>query len=223
MRSVSERILNKLLYSDDSCWIWRGMLSNGYPRIKINKRRYAVTRIIFELGGTPIQDGHIIRHTCDNPPCVNPDHLLPGTHDDNVKDRVRRKRSAVGVSNGRAKLYNEQVISIYNDTGTNYSELARLYSVDDKVIENIKNRKTWKSVTYNLHNNHSHKLIPRIGGSHPGAKLTRSQADEIRELYNQNGLTQKAISEIYGIHRTTIGDIINNKTYRDTVQVRKVL
>lgn len=51
--------------------------------------------------GESIKTEDVIMHSCDNPNCVNPNHLSKGTHADNVADRVRKGRSACGKNNGR--------------------------------------------------------------------------------------------------------------------------
>ncbi|HFD2061483.1 TPA: HNH endonuclease [Serratia marcescens] len=58
--------------------------------------------------------GKVVRHKCDNPPCINPDHLELGTQGDNNRDRAKRNRSAhlTGEKNGRAKLTQHQVNEI---------------------------------------------------------------------------------------------------------------
>ena len=56
--------------------------------------------------------GVVKRHTCDNPRCINPMHLLEGTHQDNMADKVHRGRSAKGVENGNSKLTPEDIIKI---------------------------------------------------------------------------------------------------------------
>lgn len=54
-------------------------------------------------------DGLLIRHKCDNPRCINPDHLETGTQSDNMQDMVSRNRSAKGVKSGKAVLTKAQV------------------------------------------------------------------------------------------------------------------
>lgn len=78
---------------DDACWVWRGALvSTGYGQTRWYGRQVPAHRVAYELVKGPIPDGHLIRHTCDNPPCCNPAHLLPGTPLDNARDRTERGR-----------------------------------------------------------------------------------------------------------------------------------
>ena len=89
----------------------------------------------------------VIRHTCDNRKCINPEHLLLGTHQDNVKDRVKRGRSAKGKKNGRSKLTERQALAVYNNKKNTRTELARKYGVDRQVIRKIQIGETWRCVT----------------------------------------------------------------------------
>jgi hypothetical protein len=97
--------------------------------------------------------GHIkdevIRHTCDNRWCINPSHLIGGSQNDNVQDRVLRHRSAIGERNGRSKLIESEVIEIFKDNKTPNSILANMFNVDPKVIRDIKQGKKWRHVTNN--------------------------------------------------------------------------
>lgn len=86
--------------------------------------------------------GVVVRHTCDNPRCINPDHLVPGTRADNNRDRAERGRSAKRVPS-RHKLTAEDCAAIrkrYDPTRVGVSapngiaQLARDYSVDPNVI-----------------------------------------------------------------------------------------
>jgi hypothetical protein len=86
----------------------------------------------------------VVRHKCDNPGCINPYHLIEGTQADNVRDRVERKRSAVGDDNGRSKLTREQAQRIMEDTTTRSSDLARAYGVSHKAIRLIRQGKNWR-------------------------------------------------------------------------------
>ena len=68
-----------------------------YPRICVNGKPMNMSNYIYRLNKGKIPDGHIIRHTCDNPPCINPDHLISGTMKDNSMDMVKRGRSTKGT------------------------------------------------------------------------------------------------------------------------------
>lgn len=87
-------------------------------------------------------EGVIIRHKCDNRACVNPDHLEPGSHADNMRGMVERGRSAMGVRNSKAKLTPEQVAEIrrtFVPQSTEYGSVAlgRLYGVSNSTINRI--------------------------------------------------------------------------------------
>lgn len=116
------------------------------PVLRINNRTIRAPRYVYAITKGDIPDGYVIRHTCDNPSCINPDHLIVGTHADNVADCVSRNRNAVGEAHGRAKLTKIDVISIYFSKYTKTS-LAKKYNVDRKIISHIWNKKLWLSVT----------------------------------------------------------------------------
>lgn len=81
----------------------------------------------------------VVRHTCDNPRCINPEHLIAGTKADNNRDRTERGRNANvnGTRNPMAKLTTEQCDAIRNST-TAARELAALYGVNVSTIYKIK-------------------------------------------------------------------------------------
>ena len=74
----------------ESCWIWSGYKKRGYGALKIDGKFIAAHRLSFYLhnGYMP----NICMHTCDNPPCVNPEHLVDGTPQENRLDCVRKNR-----------------------------------------------------------------------------------------------------------------------------------
>ncbi len=109
---------------------------NGYRTV----HRYMYAQ---KYGNITLDD--IIRHICDNPRCINPEHLLKGTHADNVQDRVDRNRSAIGERNGRSKLTEEQVLDIYYSKDSN-NYLTNKYSIDRKLIYAIKHKLIWKHI-----------------------------------------------------------------------------
>lgn len=119
--------------------------SDGYPNAKIRGKTRIISRFIFEECFGEIPEGMVVRHKCDNPSCINPEHLELGTHKQNVNDRVQRNRSAHGESHGRAKLTEKDVVSIRNSR-LPIIELSKKYSVDPKTIRLVKERKIWKHV-----------------------------------------------------------------------------
>lgn len=81
----------------DECWPWRGV-THRYGYGTIAGRR--VGRILLGITSPEVE----VRHRCDNPNCVNPGHLLPGTHQENMDDRQARGRTARGARNGKTKV-----------------------------------------------------------------------------------------------------------------------
>ena len=95
-----------------------GLLGNkpeGYHQRRIKGKLYYVHRLAYaDHHGLTIEEvPALLRHTCDNPRCVNPEHLIPGTHKDNARDRVVRGRSAKELVAARV-LTPEQDLLIYN-------------------------------------------------------------------------------------------------------------
>lgn len=75
-----------------ACWEWVGPKKDGYGEQRNNPRERRAHRYSYETRNGPIPKGLIVRHKCDNRGCVNPEHLELGTHADNVRDSVERKR-----------------------------------------------------------------------------------------------------------------------------------
>lgn len=92
-RPLADRFWSRVDRSGD-CWTWTGALVNGYGRIKVEGRSVLAPRIAWELTNGPIPTGLEVRHHCDNPPCVRPEHLALGTHAENMDDSRRRGRAA---------------------------------------------------------------------------------------------------------------------------------
>jgi hypothetical protein len=77
----------------DGCWEWTASFRGlGYGQIKVNQKMLYAHRVSWEMANGPIPDGLCVLHHCDNPPCVNPDHLFLGTQADNMRDKVRKNR-----------------------------------------------------------------------------------------------------------------------------------
>jgi hypothetical protein len=123
--------------SPDECWLWGGLFDrDGYGMISEGRRNRRAPRVSWMLAHGSYPPRHLyVLHRCDNPPCVNPDHLFLGTARDNLWDASRKGRlpgAQPGHRKPRWKLTPEQV-AIIKATGNPYrgarSELARRYGV----------------------------------------------------------------------------------------------
>ena len=139
--SVEERLWAKVDTSGgpEACWPWLGgCAGDGYGTMKVNGKTVYVHRIVARA----LPDQHV-RHSCDNPPCCNPAHVVAGTQIANMADMVTKGRSARGEKHGRAKLTVVQVIAIHADPRTG-TAIATAYGVNHTLIYKIKRGENWK-------------------------------------------------------------------------------
>ncbi len=130
--------------ADDECWLWRGNIDqSGYGYMGKNKAH----RLAWEIfNRKQLLRDQVIRHQCDTPMCCNPLHLHSGQHQDNLKDRVERDRSAKGEANGRSKLTEIEVLEVYASAGS-YSEIGKQFAISKWSVRDIKAGKNWGWLT----------------------------------------------------------------------------
>lgn len=123
------------------CWEWPGARAvAGYGVTKRDGRQMYVHRLVWEIANArSLPVDRVVMHRCDNPPCVNPEHLLLGTHADNNGDRSAKGRSCHGPRHPNAKLSSEQVAEIRRraDGGWTTRELGEEYGVAQTTISRI--------------------------------------------------------------------------------------
>ena len=134
------------------CWIWKGCKEKyGHGRFKLstNKCIYA-HRYSYELKNGSIPNGYCICHTCDNPLCVNPNHLWIGTRGQNNTDRKNKGRNAitVGELNPSVKLTVNKVREIRKrlEMGETQISIAKEFGVRQANISSIKLMKSWNNI-----------------------------------------------------------------------------
>ena len=138
--------------TEEGCWEWGGYrFPRGYGRVPMSNTTVGAHVIAYEVWVGPIPDGLIIRHKCDNPPCINPEHLEPGTHQDNSDDKIKRQRqnSVTGEAHYAAKLTADSVRKIRNEWAEGNAtqfDLAQKYGTTNKNIHLIVQRKTWRHI-----------------------------------------------------------------------------
>jgi hypothetical protein len=139
---------------NSGCWLWLGYIAVSrsphylsYGRLGWNGRSYPAHRLSWLAHRGPIPGGMVVMHKCDNPGCVNPEHLKLGTHQENMADMVNKGRQGrlPGAANGRAKLSAEQVREIRAST-LDWKALGSQYGVHPETIIKIRAGRRWKNV-----------------------------------------------------------------------------
>lgn len=150
---LRERFYAKVSPEPNSgCWLWTGATKElGYGVIGLGRREDGTAkahRVSYELHKGPT-GGLCVLHECDNPACVNPDHLRLGTLKDNARDCVSRGRNFIPDNRGSnakwARLNEEKVRNILTRRvpGTEY---ARLYGVSKSAVYQIWRGNNWRSL-----------------------------------------------------------------------------
>lgn len=150
-----DRFYNKIKKSkDNDCWIWTGWImknSLGYGGFYYKEKDTTAHRASYMIHKGDVPNGMCVCHTCDNPKCVNPDHLWLGTYQDNMDDMKRKKRhnclKGEKVLKHKLKQSEVKVIRFAYKMGfSNQYQLSKLYNISQSVISEIINRKAWKHV-----------------------------------------------------------------------------
>lgn len=129
----------------DGCIEWMGTRdSYGYGRFIRGGVLYRAARFSYETARGPIPDGMVVRHSCDNPPCVNIEHLSIGTKRDNYGDARSRSRHSHGISHGNAKITDDDVREIRRMRAAGYSlgSIGKKFKMTETSISNIARRKS---------------------------------------------------------------------------------
>lgn len=141
--TVAERLWSKIdKQAMDECWPWIGGFGPaGYGHFALDGDVMAASRATFYIvhGYLP----PVVRHTCDNPPCCNPQHLLPGTQQDNVDDMVSRGRAGHGhkLTEDAVKAMRER-----RDDGASLDEIAAEFNITRSNAWLVVTHRTWRHV-----------------------------------------------------------------------------
>lgn len=141
---------------DKGCLLWLGYArasTKNYTRgfFNVNGIPQNVNRVAYTLANGEIPQGQCVRHTCDNPLCVNPAHLILGTHDDNMRDMKERNRrknitAVKGEKHGMVKLTEELVREIRVSKETR-NQIATRLNVSPSTIKAIRTGNLWKHIS----------------------------------------------------------------------------
>lgn len=208
------------------CWLWTGTKDRkGYGRLYVRhehgRRTTGAHRHGYQLVNGPIDPGTLVLHRCDNPLCVNPDHLFLGTQADNMADAKEKGRLATASELPQTVLTEEQVVRAIREISEGAStmrELAQEFGVTDATLNSaVRGTKSWQ------HLERDHEALARaLGGNrnpsgerHPQAKLTSEQVRAIRASYTGAAGEQAALARQYGVSFCVISNLLRYKTYKD--------
>ncbi len=141
----------KIPENPNDCWEWKGGKNeNGYGKFHFNGGLMSAHRVSYILYIGEFDRSLYCLHKCDNPECVNPEHLFLGNQNDNINDMKQkgRQREAKGEKNNRSKLTNEEVkeIKMLLLQGKTQVEIAKLFRTTQTNISYIKTGKLWKHI-----------------------------------------------------------------------------
>ena len=143
-----DRVYKNTIISDSGCHQFIGHKDEcGYGRIYKDGKLVRVHREVWKLHNPGKEIEGVIMHSCDNPGCINPDHLSHGTQNDNIKDMQKKGRGARmrGTQQTQAKL-KEELIPIIRErlsNGEGCAAISRDYGVSDAAIRRIKFNRGW--------------------------------------------------------------------------------
>jgi hypothetical protein len=133
----------------DTCWNWTGATRSGYGAIKIDGKVLGTHRVSYEMHHGIIPPGKLVCHTCDNPRCVNPEHLFLGTYSDNIIDALNKDRRInpigwkfqQGVLSPRSTLLREEVSlvkqALDNRGDRTITDIATQFNIPRHVVRDI--------------------------------------------------------------------------------------
>lgn len=157
-KPVKERFIDKI-FIGDGCWEWCGSKFpkrvGGYGFMMVGSKTDGsmkskrAHRLSFEFFRDAIPSGLHVLHKCDNPLCVNPNHLFLGTHQDNMADMRAKGRHAHGEMVGGAKSTADGVREIrrrYAACGVSQEALGSEYGVSQVAVSNVIHKRTWEHI-----------------------------------------------------------------------------
>ena len=200
--NLHDRLYSKIRKTD-SCWLWTAASHPfGYGVIRIDGKNRLAHRVMYELRNGPIPDGKYICHTCDNPACVNPEHLFIGTQKDNMQDCSQKGRARSskaprpGSLHPQTKLTEADVVIIRQRcaNGETQGAVGADYSLTQGAISAIVTGKSW-----------SH--VPGATTTVHARRLTANDRELMLRLYDTGRFTQQEIADKFGVSRGYVSNL----------------
>ena len=203
--TVKQRIELHII-SKDGCWITDYKGGKTRPKIIINGKHHQLSRAAYQAYKGAIPEKMCVCHTCDNGLCINPDHLFLASQAENIADRQQKNRQAKGSAVGISKLMESQVEEIRDllaEGKLTTRQIAEKFGVYSSLISSINTGKIWS---------HVEEIGAKINTRRVNAKLDESKVKHIKKLLSE-GMSASKIGELYGVGKSTIAAINQNRTW----------
>ena len=154
MKTPIERWSSKVNMQENDCWLWTGAKTRGgygHFRMFISNvwKMYKAHRFSYEhFNNVKLENDVLVCHKCDNPCCVNPDHLFIGNAQENVTDKVSKGRHKYGRKLGNSWLSQEIADKIrltYSIGEYTMKQVGEMFNTSASQVERIINNKIWKT------------------------------------------------------------------------------
>lgn len=146
-KTANERFDEKYTKRPDGCWVWKTGPKHEYPKFWVKPGYVRASRFSWErFNNQKIAGGMQVLHKCDNPKCVNPDHLFLGDRSANMLDRSKKGRFDIsGLKNGRARVTKEMArqIKALRTGGLSQQKIADRIGVSQQVVSRVVRGEHW--------------------------------------------------------------------------------
>ena len=146
-RTTHENFLRKVDKVDGGCWEWTGaVLKDGYGHFHVNRKGVIASRYSYQHYKGDIPPGLVVRHKCDNPKCVNPEHLELGTQKDNYNDAKMKGRHVHGEKHGNVLYSGEQIKKVLQliAEGMRPIDISKQTGVALSTVYDVRLGRSWK-------------------------------------------------------------------------------
>jgi hypothetical protein len=149
LKDLKTRLALSVKINANDCWVWqRSKLKKGYGKITIGSKKFGnrknalAHRISYEIFVGPIPKGLQVCHDCDNPSCINPDHLFLGTNQDNVDDKQKKGRIGVFavINEHKAALIKRDLLVMKQ------KDVSLKHNIAIHIVKDISSGRSWKNV-----------------------------------------------------------------------------